>query len=235
MTGALLNTATVLVGASLGLLLGSKLPERGQKIVMRVLGVVTLYIGGRMTFDACKTFAGLEAVVLVISLAVGIALGSWLKIQTRIERAAQQMLQRFTDLNRPSRIAEGWVSTSLLFCVGPMTIIGSLQDGLTGDYKLIATKAALDGIAAMGFAASLGWGVLLSALTVLLVQGGITLGAHALEQVFTPPLIAQCGAAGGVLVVCIGISLTGIKKLPVADYLPAIVLAPLLAFMMTRS
>lgn len=101
-----------------------------------------------------------------------------------------------------------------------MTIIGSLQDGLTGDYKLIATKSALDCVASMGFAATMGWGVLLSAVSVLVVQGSITLGANAMSGFFTPPLIAQCSTAGGLLVVCIGINLAGIKKLPVADYLP---------------
>lgn len=229
MTGALLNTAAVLVGGTLGLFLGSKLPERVQHWIMRALGVVTFYIGGKMTWDAGRNFDGLGWIVLAIALIAGVGAGTALRIQRRLEEAAHRLLQRVAQQGESSRIAEGFVSTTLLFCVGPLTIIGSLRDGLVGDYQLIAVKATLDGIASIGFAATMGWGVLLSALSVLLVQGSITLGAHALNEFFTAPLVAQCSAAGGVLVVCIGVTLTGIRKLPVADYLPAIVFAPLLA------
>jgi len=236
-TGALLNTATVLVGGTLGLLLGPKLPERTQRVAMRLLGCVTLAIGGKMTFDACKTFGVREFIFLLVALAAGIAVGSLLRIQFRIEQFAQRLLKRFSapnKPNKPSRVAEGWVSTGLLFCVGPMTIIGSLQDGLTGDYKLIAMKAMLDGVASVGFAATFGWGVLLSALSVLIVQGSITLGANAVGGFFSDAVLAQIGAAGGVLVICIGLTLTGIKKLPVADYLPALVLSPVLSWVLSH-
>jgi uncharacterized membrane protein YqgA involved in biofilm formation len=222
MTGALLNTATVLAGGTAGLLLKSRLPQRVQVIVMRVLGVATIVLGTKMALGTHNV------IVLVTSLAIGMTAGSLLQIQHRLECAAQRLHQRFAGAGASSTLADGFIDASLLFCVGPLTIVGSLQDGLTGDCKLIAVKSLLDGFAAMAFAAGLGWGVMLSALTVLIVQGGITLGAHTLSGFFTDPLVAECSAAGGALVVCIGVGLLGIKKLPVADYLPALVLAPLL-------
>ena len=223
MTGALLNVATVVLGGTLGLSIKSKLPDKTQRIALRVLGVVTLVLGTKMTLGTRNVL------VLVTALGLGMALGTLLQIQSRLERAAQRLQQKLAKPGNSARIAEGFITTSLLFCVGPLTIVGSIEDGLTGNYRLIAVKAVMDGIAALAFAAGLGWGVLLSAITVLIVQGGITLGAQALSGFFTPPLVAECSAAGGVLVLCIGVELVGIKKLPVADYLPAIVLAPLLA------
>jgi hypothetical protein len=228
MTGALLNTATVLLGASTGLLLKSKLPERAQRIIMRVLGVVTLCLGAKMVLETRNI------PVLVSALVLGVAVGTVLKIQQRLESATQRLLQRFSKPGEPNKIAEGFLDTSLLFCIGPMTVLGSIQDGLSGDCKLIAIKSALDGVASVGFAASMGWGVLLSAVSVLVVQGSITLGASGLQEYFTPPLVAEFSATGGALVICIGITLTGIRKLPVADYLPAIVFAPLLSLALPR-
>ncbi len=222
MTGALLNTATVLAGGSVGLILKSRLPERAQTVTLRILGAVTLALGAKMIIETRNVL------VLVAALAAGVATGSLLRIQSRLENAVQRIQQRSVRGAGSSRVAEGFVAASLLFCVGPMTIIGSLKDGLTGDYRLIAVKSMMDGVAALALAASTGWGVLLSAVTVLIVQGGITLGARALSGFFTPPLIAETTAVGGALVLCIGLGLTGIKKLPVADYLPAIIYAPLL-------
>lgn len=231
MTGAILNTATVLIGGTAGWLLGHRLPPRRQQLLLRLLGLVTLALGGKMVFDATTTFRPLDWVVLLVSLGLGIALGVVLGIQSRLERAAERLLARFAASDGSSRFAEGWLNASLLFCVGPMTILGSLQDGLTGDYRLIAIKSALDGVAALGFAATFGAGVLLSAASVLVVQGAITLGAGLLSGWFTPPVLSQCGAAGGVLVLCIGMTLTGLRKLPVADYLPVLLFAALLAWL----
>lgn len=228
MTGALLNTATVLVGGGAGLALKSRLPERVQTVALRVLGVVTLVLGAKMIMGTRNVL------VLVTALAAGMAVGTLLRVQSRLEAAAQRAQQRLVRGDHTSRIAEGFVAASLLFCVGPMTIVGSLQDGLTGDYRLIAIKSMMDGVAAFAFAASTGWGVLLSAITVLVVQGGLTLGAQSLSGFFTRPLIAETSAVGGALVVCIGIGLSGLKKLPVADYLPAVVFAPLVARLLQR-
>jgi hypothetical protein len=222
MTGALLNTAAVVAGGCAGLTLKSRLPERTQTAALRILGIFTLVIGAKMVMEMRS------ALIWGAALAAGVAVGTLLKIQSRLEDVAQWAQRRLVRGDGSSRIAEGFIAASLLFCVGPMTIIGSLKDGLTGDYGLIAVKSMLDGVAAFAFAASTGWGVLLSAVTVLVVQGGITLGARALSGFFTPPLIAETSATGGALVVCIGLGLTGLKKLPVADYLPAVVFAPLL-------
>ncbi len=167
--------------------------------------------------------------VLALALAAGIGIGTLLRLQQRLERGAQALLNRFSQPGQSTRLAEGFITTTLLFCVGPMTIIGSIQDGLTGDFHLIAVKALMDGVAACAFAATLGWGVLLSAGSVLIIQGGITLSAEMVRGFFTPPLVAELTAAGGALVLCIAVDLLGWKRLPVADYLPAIILAPLLA------
>lgn len=223
MRGVLINVATVVTGGVAGLMLKAKLPQGAQRIALRALGVVTLVLGVKMTLGSRNVW------VLAGALAAGVVTGSLLRIQRRLENAARRLQERFAGPGEASRVAEGFITTSLLFCVGPMTIVGSIEDGLTGNYRLIAIKAVMDGIAALAFAAGLGWGVLLSAVTVLVVQGSITLGAQALRGFFTPPLIAECSAAGGVLVLCIGLGLTGLKKLPVADYLPAIVYAVLLA------
>lgn len=222
MTGTLINVTTVLVGSSAGLAIRSRLPDRFRGIALRLLGCVTLVLGAQMTFRKCNLL------IVVTSLALGMLAGTLLRIQDRLERGARWLQQRFTRADQTSRVAEGFLDASLLFCVGPMTILGSIQDGLTGDYHLIAVKAMMDGVAAVALSSTLGWGVLLSAFTVLVIQGGITLGAQAASAIFTEAMIGQFTPVGGVLVICIGVSLTGIKKLPVADYLPAIFIAPAL-------
>ncbi len=221
MTGALLNTATVLAGSALGSGLKSKLPVRAQPIAFRVLGILTLALGIKMLLGTENILA------LITALALGMGVGSLLKIQRNLETAARRLNQLLAKNGEASKAAEGFVAASLLFCVGPMTIVGSLQDGLSGDYGLIAIKSLMDGIASMAFAAGYGWGVTFSAVTVLVVQGGLTLGAATLSRFFTEPLIQQTSAVGGALVICIGIGLIGIRKLPVADYLPALLFAPL--------
>ena len=128
-------------------------------------------------------------------------------------------------------LAQGFVAASLLFCVGPMTVLGSIQDGLRGDYQLLAVKAALDGFASIALASTLGAGVALSALTVLAVQGGLTLLAGFIAPWFSPAMLGELTAAGGAMVLMIGLSLLEIKRLPVANFLPALVVAPLLAWL----
>jgi uncharacterized membrane protein YqgA involved in biofilm formation len=221
--GAILNTGTVLLGSTTGLLLGRRLPDRFRQLALRALGGVTLVVGVSMIIGTR------HPLVPALSLGLGMAIGTVLGLQRRLEQSVRRVLDRTTQPGQPARLAEGFLTTSLLFCVGPMTIVGSVQDGLTGDYRLIAVKALLDGVASLAFAAALGWGVMLSAATVLVVQGSITLGAHAVSDWFTAPAVAELTATGGVLVVAIGAELVGWKKLPVADYLPAVLLAPVLA------
>ncbi len=170
--------------------------------------------------------------VLMAAILTGGLLGHAAALQRRLDRLGEALQARFAPRaagGPPSRFSEGFVTASLVFCVGPMTIVGSIQDGLSGDFELLAMKSMLDFFASIGFAAGLGWGVMASAATVLVVQGGLTLGAGLLSGLLAPDLVREMTAAGGALILGIGLLLLDLKRLPVADFLPALVLAPLFA------
>lgn len=229
MTGTFLNVATVLVGTAAGALVGARLPDRFRETVMHVLGMFTLLLGvdaGLQAFrpplsEAVPRFA---VVVILGSLLVGGLLGELLRIERGLNRAGEALKRRFGK--GQARFTEGFVVASLVFCVGPLTILGSIQDGLTPTFELLAVKSLLDGFAALAFAAALGWGVGFSALTVLLFQGTLTLSAQAAAGAFSPPVIAAMTAAGGVLIMGIALRLLELREVRVANLLPALVLAP---------
>jgi hypothetical protein len=158
---------------------------------------------------------------------LGAMLGEALRIDDAFHRAGL-FLQSALARGGSGLFAEGFVTASLVFCVGPMAILGSIQDGLNGDYRLLAIKSMLDGFASIAFAASLGWGVLLSAVPILLYQGAVTLFAHFLASILTDPLIAEMTATGGLIIVGISLRLLEIKELRLASFLPALVVAPLI-------
>ena len=137
-------------------------------------------------------------------------------------------MQAKLTVEKDSMISKGFVTASLLFCVGPMTILGSIQDGLSGDYTLLATKSILDGFASLAIAASMGWGVLFAALTVLVYQGGLTLGAGLVKALLTEPMIAEMTATGGTLILAIGLNLLDLTTIRVANFLPALIVVPIL-------
>ena len=137
-------------------------------------------------------------------------------------------MQAKLTVEKDSMISKGFVTASLLFCVGPMTILGSIQDGLSGDYTLLATKSILDGFASLAIAASMGWGVLFAALTVLVYQGGLTLGAGLVKALLTEPMVAEMTATGGTLILAIGLNLLDLTTIRVANFLPALIVAPIL-------
>jgi len=234
--GTLLNVATVLTGTGLGLLLGGRLPDRLRRTVLDVLGLFTVVLGLVNAQDAFGEQLGRalgQAAVLVVlgSLLVGAVLGELVDLEAALERLGDRLRRaaRRGDAaeGEGGRFVEGFVVASLVFCVGPLTVLGSLQDGLSGDYELLAIKSLLDGFASLAFASALGIGVGFSALSVLVVQGAITLGAGALEGVITDPMIAAMNAAGGVLVMAIGLRLLEVRQVRVANLLPALLLAPL--------
>ncbi len=170
--------------------------------------------------------------VLMAAILAGGLVGHAAALQRRLDRLGEALEARVSLGRagaRASRVSEGFVTASLVFCVGPMTVLGSIQDGLSGDFKLLAMKSMLDFFASIGFAAGLGWGVMASAATVLVVQGGLSLGAGLLAGLFAPELVREMTAAGGMLILGIGLLLLDLKRLPVADFLPALVLAPLFA------
>jgi len=230
MRGTLLNVATVLAGTALGVLLGGRLPERMRRTVMDALGLFTLVIGFTNAADAFgDTLAdavGQAAVLLVLgALLVGGVVGELVDLDGALRRVGERLRERVAPGG--GSFVEGFVVASLVFCVGPLTVLGALQDGLTGDYQLLAIKSLLDGFAALAFASALGVGVGFSALTILVVQGGIALGASALDGVLTDAMLAGMNAVGGVLILGIALRLLELREIRVANLLPAIVLAPL--------
>jgi len=229
--------ATVLVGASLGVLLGHRLSQRTRDVVTDGLGLVTLLIAIlsalAVTDPALVAHIGSSAPMLVVlgSLLVGGIAGSLLRLEARVESLGgwlQSRLTRDRGSAERRRFVEGFVASSLLFCTGPLTILGSLNDGLGRGAEELYLKAALDGFAAMAFAASFGWGVAASALTIIVVQGGLTLVGVLLGDVLPDAHVAALTAVGGLLLVGIALRLLRVREIPVADLLPALVVAPFL-------
>lgn len=213
--GTLINVLAVVVGCLVGMAIGDRLSERFKSIVLSCLGLGTLLIGIRL---AVMT----EHLTLVIAaiLAGGIV-GTLLDLEGRLERVAER-LKRGVKSDSATFVT-GFVSASLLFCVGPMTIIGSIQDGTIGDASLLYTKSVLDGFASIALASGLGIGVLFAGLTVLVVQGGLTAAGVVLADLTSSQVIVEMSATGGLLILAIGLYLLDIKKLPLANLLPSLV------------
>lgn len=218
--GTLINVATVLVGGGLGTFAGARLPEEMRETALHAIGIVTLLVGVASFLEYDNVLVPLASVV------VGLVVGEVLGIDRRFKRFGDYLERRLSKGESP--VSRAFVTTSLLFCVGPLTVLGSIEDGLTGDFGLLALKSALDGVAALSFAAVLGWGVLLSAGTVLVVQGSITLAAGLVEDVVTEAMIQATTATGGVLIFGLGLGLLRLCEVRVANMLPALVVAPLL-------
>ena len=223
MTGTLINVGTVLLGTAIGLLLGHRLPAAMQERVMFGLGMVTLVLG----IDNALQWRDTNPLIVFGAVLLGGLVGEWIGIERRLGQLGDAIQARVSR-GVTSRVSEAFVTASLLFCVGPLTVVGSIQDGLTGDYQTLASKALLDGFASIAFAAALGWGVALAAGTVLVVQGAITLAAGLFENVLGSgtEALAALVSAGGVLIIGISLKLLGLKDVRVGNYLPALVLAP---------
>ncbi len=227
MTGTLINTATVIAGAGLGTLLGDRLPDRIRQTVIYGIGLITLVLGMQMALTTGSIL------VVLLSIMLGGILGEWWTLEERLNglgRSIEKAASKYPVLARGD-FTRGFVTASLVFCIGPMTFLGSIQDGLTGNFRLLTIKSVLDGFAGFAFAASMGFGVAFAAITVLLFQGGITLGAGFLNEVLTDSMIVEMTATGGVMILGIGLLLLDIKKVKVANYLPALVIAPFMEFL----
>jgi uncharacterized membrane protein YqgA involved in biofilm formation len=234
--GTIINTVAVLVGGALGTLLGARLPTRVRETIMHGLGLVVLAIGIHLSFET-------DNILIVLgSLLLGGIVGELVRVEDRLNGIGRWLEQKtarnsgkvsadwLEDAWRASstRFSRAFLTASLVFCVGPMTILGSFQDGLTGDYTLLAVKSALDSFAALAFASTLGPGVILAALTVLVYQGVLTLGAGWASAALTDPMIAEMTATGGVLMLAIGLGLLEIKQIRTGNLLPAIFVAPII-------
>ena len=249
--GTVINVVTVVIGALLGMWVGHRLPERTRSVVTDCLGLTTMLVAGlsavSVTDASLRAAVGPGVPVLVVlgSLLIGSITGSVLRIEERLaglagvlhEHTARRRAQAVADCATADRedgyaarerFIEGWLSASLLFCVGPLTILGSLSDGLGRGIDQLTLKAVLDGFAALAFASSFGVGVLLSAVSVGVVQGSLTAIGVVLGSLLPEAHIAALTATGGLLLVGISLRLLRIREVPVGDMLPALVVAPLL-------
>jgi uncharacterized protein len=238
-TGTAVNVATVLIGSTVGVLAGHRLPARTRDLVTDALGLVTLLIAGLSVVSvndpAFAAKVGSHAPLLIVlgSLVLGGIVGSLLRLEQRVEALGGWLQTRLSptsagDTRGRARFIEGFVTASLVFCTGPLTILGSLSDGLGHGADQLYLKATLDGFAAIAFAASFGWGVAASALTVLAVQGSLTLVGAGLGNVLSDAGLAAVTASGGLMLVGVAFRLLRIREIAVADLLPGLVIAPLL-------
>jgi len=229
-SGTWINVAAVLLGTVLGLLLGDRLPERMQQIVTQSVGLLTLWLGFAMAGSLRQASAGaIDGVILgLLALILGGLLGEWWQLERRLNHLGDWLKQRFRGRGR---FTEGFVATSLLFCIGPMAIVGSLNNGLTGDNQLLVLKATMDGLVSIPFASSYGAGVGFSVLTIAAVQGGLSLFAGmlagAIADPATDPRVLLATGVGGFLILGIGLGLLEITRIRLASFLPAIAIAPL--------
>jgi len=226
MTGTLLNVGTVLAGTLVGTLVGSRLPQGLHDRVLAGLGLVTLVIG----IDLGLAWRDTSPLYVLGGVLLGGLVGEALGIEDRIAALGDRLQRWSARGDEHSTVSEAFFTASLLFCVGPLTVVGSIQDGLTGDYEALATKSLLDGFASIALAASLGPGVAFAALSILVVQGGITLGAGVFEDVLAEgsEALAALTSAGGVLIIGISLKLLALKDVKVGNFLPALVIAPAL-------
>lgn len=240
--GTIINLLTVTAGGLIGVFVGHRFPEQMRRTIMQGLGLATVavaLVGFEPLFDAD---AGLRrAVIMIASLTVGAIVGEALRLEERLEGAGERLRRRFapneddgTAEGDHSRFVEGFVVASTVFCAGPMTLLGGLEDGLGVSIRLLAIKSTLDGIAAIGFASVYGWGVLASLITIAVFQGAVTALAVVIDPVVTAEVIAMLSAVGGVLVLGIALRLLEIKDIRVIGLSPALLLAPVAAALIER-
>jgi uncharacterized protein len=230
MTGTLLNIATVLIGGVLGLVFGARIPDKLKETVIAGMGLFTAAMGIQM-------FLNTENPLIVLcALLIGTLLGEWLRIEDGLQNLGKFLEKRFSKEGEEgsNKFVRGFLTASLLFCVGPMTILGSIQDGLTGDYNLLAVKSVLDGFASLAFASTLGIGVMFSTIIILVYQGGISLLAAQLDALITPSMMNELTATGGVILLGLAISsLLEIKKIRVGNMIPGLAIAPSIVWVLS--
>ncbi len=224
MLGTLVNAGTVTAGTAIGRLVGGRLSEAMRRSIMDGLGLFTTVLGVSGALRGLEDAPLSRFVVVLVALVVGGLVGTALRVEDRIRSAGEWLRQRTGS--RESSFADGFLTASVLFCVGPMTVLGSIEDGISGDARLLVIKSVLDGSAAVFLTAVHGLGVGASVLTILVVQGGLTLSAQAAGGLFTPDVLATLEAAGGLLILGIALKLLELRDVRVGNYLPALVLAP---------
>ncbi len=227
MLGVLVNTLTVLLGSAVGLIFRKGIPEKVTAAAMTGIGLCTIYIG----IDGLME--GQNVLVLIASIIIGVIIGTLIDIDGKINSLGKCVENRFSKKDGKTPVAQGFVTASLLFCIGSMTIVGSLESGLTGDNSMIYTKSLLDLISSSMLAATLGYGVMLAGIFVLVFQGALVLLAGLLQPLLTEPAIAEMICSGSLIILALGMNLTGITKIKVADFLPAIAISPVIVFIIS--
>lgn len=233
--GTLINIGGILLGGILGLLFGKLLKQRHQETLCRVCGISTLFIGiggaleGMLVVNGSGVVSG-SAMLIVICLSLGALIGELLNIEDGFERFGQWLKVK-TGNAKDKQFVDGFVTASLTVCIGAMAIVGAIEDGISKDYSILATKAVLDLIIIMVMTSSMGKGCIFSAIPVGILQGGVTLLSTFLRPVMTPAAQGNLSMIGSVLIFCVGVNLVWDKRIRVANLLPAVVLAVIAAFL----
>ena len=236
MMGTILNAVGILAGGVIGLTVANRIKPSTLLVMKAMLGVLTVFVGLKLTLTSLSGSFGSvmkQLGIVVLALTLGRMTGRLLHLQKFLNGLGRYAKERYTrtDINSPQRLSEGFITCTLLFCVGPMAIIGALQDGLEGHWQTLGIKALMDGLATMAFVTTFGWGVMLSVIPVVAYQGTITLGARFLAPYLQDlPLMDSVNATGGLLVFCIALIILELKKIELADYLPSLAFAPLLTW-----
>ena len=230
MIGTFINIGTVLLGGIIGTTLGGRISERIRTLVISGLGLFTIGLGIKMFLETENSL------LVVCSLIIGALLGEWWKIEEGLQQFGGWLENKFMKNNgqgAKSTFIKGFLTASLLFIIGPMSILGSIQDGLTGNYELLAIKAVLDGFSALAFSSSLGIGVVFSIIPLFIYQGTLTLLAVQVQSIVTTEMMAEMTAVGGIIILSLGFSsLLEIKKIRSGNFLPALIVAPLIVWLL---
>jgi hypothetical protein len=239
MIGTILNAGGILLGGLLGLLLRRQLTQATQVGLKGMLGVLVVFVGLKTTWTSLGGGLGPVAkqmIIVILALTLGRLTGRWLRLQKRLNALGQYARERFAKAgsDKAQRWSEGFITCTILFCVGPMAIVGAIQDGLDGRWQTLGAKAVMDGLATMAFVGTFGWGAMLAVVPVVAYQGTISLAARTLAPFFhdpaNAPLLQALNATGGLLVFCIALIILELKRIELADYLPSLAWAPFLAW-----
>jgi uncharacterized membrane protein YqgA involved in biofilm formation len=235
--GTIINVATIVTGGVVGLTVGKEFAHKTEFRIKMILGVLTIYLGLKTTWQSINGSFGSvlkQLAIVFAALIIGNIIGKLLRLQKGLNKLGEYAKNVFQqhDPAKPKSFGEGFVTCTILFCVGPMAILGALEDGLTGKVQTLAIKSVMDGFATMAFVKTFGIGPIFAAIPVLAYQGTITLAAKSLEPILTNHmLLGSINATGGLLILCISVVILDIQKVPLADYLPSLVVAPLLTWL----
>ncbi|MBQ6820421.1 MAG: DUF554 domain-containing protein [Clostridium sp.] len=224
MLGTLVNCLTIIIGACIGIFLRGRINKKISDTIMSGLALCVIYIGISGTFKTEST------ITMILAIVIGAFIGETIDIDKRLENLGQKIEKRFNNGKEKISIAEGFVTSTLLFCVGAMAIVGSLESGLNNNHNTIFAKSALDGVSSIIFASTLGIGVLFSSIVVLIYQGGIVISASFLANYLNDTAINNMTAVGSLLIIGLGLNMLGVTKIKVSNLLPAIVIAIILSF-----